>query len=204
MTDVPFATVSGDASIRPLHPSRSCGPAPTRRSNDTLFAAAHYGRFWPLATDFAPQPNVRFSAESDTTEKQRPLVYKLRWAGCGARAANSKEYPPGVASVAWGVTPGAHWGVGTPEMSMASEYTTRVSGGFRQAGNNVAMSRALLSVGTLIRAPGRPALTRRSQSGFFSSSSSLHRSLNWFAYPIRALPWSITRSAAATGRWVNE
>ena len=65
-------------------------------------------------------------------------------------------------------------------MSMASEYTTRVRGGFRQAGNNVAMSRALLSVGTLIRAPGRPALTRRSQSGFFSSNSSLHRSLNWF------------------------
>jgi hypothetical protein len=58
-------------------------------------------------------------------------------------------------------------------MSMASEYTTRVSGGFRQAGNNVAMSRALLSVGTLIRARGRPALTRRSQTGLFSSSSSL-------------------------------
>ena len=59
MTDVPFATVSGDASIRPLHPSRSCGPAPTRRSNDTLFAAAHYGRFWPIATVIASQPNVR-------------------------------------------------------------------------------------------------------------------------------------------------
>jgi hypothetical protein len=31
---------------------------------------------------------------------------------------------------------------------MASEYDTGVSEGFRQAGNNVAMSRALLSVGT--------------------------------------------------------
>ena len=89
-------------------------------------------------------------------------------------------------------------------MLMASKYNTGVSGGFLQAGNNVALSRALLSVGTRIRAPGMPALTRRSQSGFFSSSSSLHRSLNWFAYQIRALPWSITRSAAATGRWVSE
>ena len=43
----------------------------------------------------------------------------------------------------------AHWGEGTPEISMASEYATRVSGGFRQAGNNVALSRAPLSVGTL-------------------------------------------------------
>ena len=59
---------------------------------------------------------------------------------------------------------------------MASEYTTRVSGGFRQAGNNVALSRALLSVGTLIRAPGRPALIRRSPSGFFSSNSILRSS----------------------------
>ena len=31
---------------------------------------------------------------------------------------------------------------------MASEYNTRVSGSFRQAGNNVAMSRALPPVGT--------------------------------------------------------
>jgi hypothetical protein len=35
---------------------------------------------------------------------------------------------------------------------MASEYNTRVSEGFPQAGNNVALSRMLLSVGT-IRGP---------------------------------------------------
>jgi hypothetical protein len=127
----------------------------------------------PLAADIAPRPNVRFSAEGGIPEKQRQLVYKLRRAGCDARPANAKEQPPGVASAAWGFTPGAHWRVGTPEISMASEYTTRVSGGFRQVGNNVALSRALLSVGTLIRAPGRPALARRSQAGFFSSSSNL-------------------------------
>jgi hypothetical protein len=50
----------------------------------------------------------------------------------------------------------AHWGVGTPEMSRGSKYNTGVSGGFPQAGKNVALSRALLSVGTLIRARGRP------------------------------------------------
>ena len=46
---------------------------------------------WPVAADFAPQPNVRFSAESDITEKQRPLVYELRRAGCDSRPANAKE-----------------------------------------------------------------------------------------------------------------
>ena len=35
----------------------------------------------------------------------------------------------------------------------------------------------LLSLGTLIRAPGPPALTRRSQTGFFSSSSSFTEDL---------------------------
>jgi hypothetical protein len=44
---------------------------------------------------------------------------------------------------------------------MASEYNTRVSEGFPQAGNNVALSRALLSVGTLQRAaPSRPLPNR--------------------------------------------
>ncbi len=43
------------------------------------------------ATDMAPRPNVSISAEGDTTEKQRPLVCKLRWPGCDARAANFKE-----------------------------------------------------------------------------------------------------------------
>jgi hypothetical protein len=36
----------------------------------------------------------------------------------------------------------------------ASRYATGVSGGFRQADNNVALPRALLSVGTLIRGAG--------------------------------------------------
>jgi hypothetical protein len=54
----------------------------------------------------------------------------------------------------------ALWGVGTPEISMASEYDTGVSGGFRQAGNNVALSRALLSVGTYNQAP-RSFIRRR-------------------------------------------
>jgi hypothetical protein len=41
----------------------------------------------------------------------------------------------------------AHWGEGTPEISMASKYNTGVSEGFRQAGINVELSRALLVVG---------------------------------------------------------
>jgi hypothetical protein len=45
----------------------------------------------------------------------------------------------------------AHWGEGTPEISMASEYNTGVSEGFRQAGINVELSRALLVVGTTRR-----------------------------------------------------
>ena len=40
-----------------------------------------------------------------------------------------------------------------PEDIAVSGYDTGVSEGFRQAGNNVALSRALLSVGTLINAP---------------------------------------------------
>jgi hypothetical protein len=71
-----------------------------------------------------------------------------------------------------GVHSGAHWGVGSPEISMASEYNTGVSGGFRQAGNNVVLSRTLLPVGTLQRGagpdatnalnrPGRPNLAAR-------------------------------------------
>ena len=43
-------------------------------------------------------------------------------------------------------------------MSMASKYGTGVSGGFRQAGKNVALSRALLSVGTLQRGAALAAL----------------------------------------------
>jgi hypothetical protein len=38
---------------------------------------------------------------------------------------------------------------GPPEIPMASEYNTGVSGGFRQAGNNVALWRAVLPIGTL-------------------------------------------------------
>jgi hypothetical protein len=53
-----------------------------------------------------------------------------------------------------------HWGVGPPGISTLSEYNTEVSGSFRQAGNNVALSRALLPVGTLIMASCRSALVR--------------------------------------------
>jgi hypothetical protein len=46
-----------------------------------------------------------------------------------------------------------------PQISTVSRYDTGVSGGFRQAGNNVVLSRAVPSVGTLDqRATGQPAL----------------------------------------------
>lgn len=60
----------------------------------------------------------------------------------------------------------AHWGEGTPEISMASEYTTRVSGGFRQAGKNVVLSRAVLPVGTA----DQGALDRRRVKASFVGS----------------------------------
>jgi hypothetical protein len=57
MTDVPFATVSDDATARPLHPSRLCRP----RRHDTLFAAAHLVAYWPKADVQKPPINVRLS-----------------------------------------------------------------------------------------------------------------------------------------------
>jgi hypothetical protein len=42
----------------------------------------------------------------------------------------------------------AHWGEGTPEIPMASEYSTGVSGCFRQAGKHVVLSRTVLPVGS--------------------------------------------------------
>jgi hypothetical protein len=54
--------------------------------------------------------------------------------------------------------------VGTPEMSMASKYNTGVSGAFPQAGSNMALSRTILSVGTM--APRR-ALVRINHSQSF-------------------------------------
>ncbi len=44
---------------------------------------------------------------------------------------------------------------GRPKYRRHPKYNTEVSRGFRQAGNNVALSRAILSVGTT--PPGRPA-----------------------------------------------
>jgi len=58
MTDVPFAAVSGDASARPLHPSRLCWPAPTKWS--LLFAAIAHGRFWHKADMPVASFDVRF------------------------------------------------------------------------------------------------------------------------------------------------
>ena len=61
--------------------------------------------------------------------------------------ADSEEQPPG------GVArrPRVHSArcVGTPEMSRGVNYNAGVSGGFPQAGKNMALSRALLSVGTI-------------------------------------------------------
>jgi hypothetical protein len=74
----------------------------------------------------------------------------------GSLPALAKEQPPSGVARRLGVHSGReHWGEGTPEISMASEYNTRVSRRFRQAGNNVALSRALPSVGTLRRGAER-------------------------------------------------
>jgi hypothetical protein len=75
-----------------------------------------------------------------------------------------------------GVHSGAHWGVGTPEISMASEYNTGVSGGFRQAGNNVVLSRTLLPVGTLQRGAG-PDGTNAPQSSRLAEFGGPHSRL---------------------------
>jgi hypothetical protein len=54
---------------------------------------------------------------------------------------------------------------------MAAKYNTGVSGGLRQAGNNVALSRTLLSVGTIYRAAVRRRRVRREVADIEQRSS---------------------------------
>ena len=68
---------------------------------------------------------------------------------CRAHPRLSKNNPQAAERKRLGVHFGrVHWGEGTPEIPMASEYSTGVSGCFRQAGKYVVLSRTVLPVRT--------------------------------------------------------
>jgi hypothetical protein len=124
------------------HLSPSAVPAGTLHSRHLNAAGLRFflmASLWPgLSHRNLSRPLLKFSAR---TTEYSPRVCQSKTPRCGAHHL--------------GVYSGrAHWGEGTPKISMASEYNAGVSGDLRQAVNNVA-SGAVLPVGTLIRAVGR-------------------------------------------------
>ena len=68
-----------------------------------------------------------------------------------------------------------------PEIATVSEYATGVSESFRQAGNNVALSRALLSVGTKQSKPARiPVAWQRCAVRYCKGACNGHHMLGWW------------------------